>query len=107
VTDFHAFDHTPIVHLPEYRAASTALSNLANAITQRTSWTPSPTIAAEMASVLSAVDLCLQCRAADPSSDLGYLPHFPYAVTVDDQGRFLRGQYRCSEGHTWVTGYAA
>jgi hypothetical protein len=95
-TGIATFDHTPVVHLPEYAEASKALDALSQASRragdelEQARWLE---VVCEMSAALPFADACVECSGPVP------IPA-PYAAVVAD-GR-LDARYRCpSCGFTW------
>lgn len=101
-TAVRSFAHEDLALLPAYHRLRQALSDLANEAAEGE--------LAPLASFLEAVrdmaltapygDTCRECSRAGHDLQI-FWPH-----SVIRTGGFIRGTYRCSNGHTWTCGYA-
>ena len=117
LTEVRSFDHTPLAEYTAYVRLRQALSDLANEVREDSRLKLSYWLEAvrDMAVTSPYGDMCSQCtkRCAReherPAS--GLCPCGAYSATywphaVERDGNWMRGTYRCPNGHEWTCGYA-
>lgn len=106
-----SFDHAQLASLPAYAALRQALSDLAN---QSESGDLGTWLAAigDAATTTPYGDTCERCDMACKCTPGAPFPHqcgayrtwWPH--TVERDGGWITGTYRCGRGHAWTCGYA-
>ncbi len=97
--NLRSFDHSHLAHLPEYRAVSRALDDLAHALKREEitisdqDWRQLP---AQVAATLPFADHCSSCQSPTRL-------FFPVSGTVNESR--LDACFQCDEGHSWTTRY--
>lgn len=93
-----SFDHARLATLPAYQALRQALSDIGNQSADAGGCSLAGFLEAVRDMALTAVygDCCPRCGV---SADMAW----PYAAVRD--GQYIRGRYRCPQGHTWTCNY--